>query len=58
MRRFTVACIQVLAVLAPNTACAAATPEMAATPAPVPAMQSAEIAPRPMRRRRPGRFPG
>lgn len=42
MRRFTVACIQGLAVLAPNTACAAAAPEMAATPAPVPAMQSAE----------------
>ena len=42
MRRFTVACIQGLAVLAPNTACAAAAPEMAATPAPVPAMQATE----------------
>ena len=45
MRRFTVACIQGLAVLAPNMACAAATPEMAATPAPVPAMQSTEPSP-------------
>ncbi len=42
MRWFTVACIQGLAVLAPNTACAAAAPEMAATPAPVPAMQATE----------------
>lgn len=42
MRRFTVACIQGLAVVAPNTACAAAAPEMAATPAPVPAMQATE----------------
>lgn len=42
MRRFTVACIQGLAVLAPNTACAAAAPEMSATPAPVPAMQATE----------------
>lgn len=45
MRRFTVACIQGLAVLAPNTACAAAAPEMAATPAPVPAMQATEASP-------------
>ena len=42
MRWFTVACIQGLAVLAPNTACAAAAPEMAAPPAPVPAMQATE----------------
>ena len=39
MRRFTVACIQGLAVLAANAACAAA-PEMAATPAPVPTTQA------------------
>ncbi|MYH48034.1 MAG: hypothetical protein F4151_00505 [Gammaproteobacteria bacterium] len=45
MRRFTFACIQGLAILAANTACAAATPEMAATPAPAPAMQSAETSP-------------
>lgn len=45
MRRFTVACIQGLAVVAPNTACAAAAPEMAATPAPVPAMQATEASP-------------
>ena len=44
MRRFTVACIQGLAVLAPNVACAAA-PEMAATPAPAPAMQATEASP-------------
>lgn len=41
MRRFTVACIQGLAVLAANTACAAAAPEMAATPAPAPSTQAA-----------------
>ena len=40
MRRFTVACIQGLAVLAANTACAAAVPEMGATPAPVPTTQA------------------
>ena len=40
MRRFTVACIQGLAVLAANTACAAAAPEIAATPAPVPTTQA------------------
>ena len=45
MRRFTIACIQGLAVLAPNTACAAAAPEMAATPAPVPAMQAPGTSP-------------
>ncbi len=42
MRWFTVACIQGLAVVAANAACAAAAPEMAATPAPVPAMQATE----------------
>ena len=41
MKRFTVACIQGLAILAANTACAAAPPEMAATPAPAPSMQTA-----------------
>ena len=42
MRRFTVACIQGLAVLAANTACAAAAPEMAATPAPAPSAQATD----------------
>ena len=40
MRRSTVAFIQGLAVLAANTACAAAAPEMAATPAPAPSAQA------------------
>ena len=40
MRRFTVVCIQGLAVLAAHTACAAAVPEMAATPGPFPTTQA------------------
>ena len=45
MRWFTVACIQGLAVVAANAACAAAAPEMAATPAPVPAAQTTDPPP-------------
>ena len=45
MRRFTVACIQGLALVAATTACAAAAPEMAAAPAPAPAPQTTEPPP-------------
>ena len=40
MRRFTTGCIQGLAILAANTACAGATPEPVAMPAPAPSMRS------------------
>ena len=44
MRRFTFTCFQGLAVLAANTACAAAAPEMVATPAPAPSPQATDQA--------------
>lgn len=45
MRRFAISCLQGLAILAANTACAAAASETAATPAPVAPMQATGTSP-------------